>query len=100
MPRSWRGTFVCVSSLPRGSFGELYVPALEAKDLAIALEKERASLEPSERAAFGWALKQLVRAAWLLDDYGDLGNKQKVEGAYAIFDEAAEVLGSLGGASR
>ena len=35
-----------------------------------------------------WALKQLVRSAWLLDDYGDMGNRTKIEETYVLFSES------------
>ena len=38
------------------------------------------------------AVRHLVRAAYLLDWYGDLGNKQQVSGAYDIFAEAAHTI--------
>jgi hypothetical protein len=62
----------------RGVWNELYIPALEAKSLALALEK-KAGQDVS------LPVKRIVRAAWLLDIYGDLGNRLKVESAYEIF---------------
>ncbi|MGH9320842.1 MAG: heavy metal-binding domain-containing protein [Vicinamibacteria bacterium] len=84
--------------LERGGLNEIYIPALEAKDLAIALEAHLA--EAPDRASLTWALKELVRAAWLLDEYGDRGNREKVESAYRPFDEAANEIASLFGVLR
>lgn len=68
-----------------GSWADLYIPALEAKDLVLAL---------SAQAGGSVALpaKKLVRAAWLLDTYGDLGNRLEVEKAYQLFEEGMSAL--------
>jgi len=84
--------------LARGGFTEIYVPALEAKDLALALERHVSSSK--DPASLAWALKELVRAAWLLDDYGDLGNKEKLLLAYDRFQEAAAQIASSYGVAR
>ncbi len=69
----------------RGAWADLYIPALEAKDLVLALRKEEG--ETIERPA-----KKLVRAAWLLDVHGDRGNRLEVEAAYRLFEEAVTEL--------
>ena len=62
----------------RGAWPDLFIPALEAKDLALALlEREGDKVE--------LPVKTLVRAAWLLDLYGDLGKKAEVEAAQRLF---------------
>jgi hypothetical protein len=76
--------------IARGAFGEIYVPALEAKDLALALEVHAPGAR--DPAFLAWALKELVRAAWLLDDYGDLGNREKILLARDRFEEASEAI--------
>ncbi len=73
----------------QGAMDRIYLPALQAKDLAVALESHLAELPVDRQGTLQWALKELVRTAWLLDDYGDLGNKEKVDSAYALFDRAA-----------
>jgi hypothetical protein len=80
--------------LARGGFNEIYVPALEAKDLALALE------DRAHPVALAWALKELVRAAWLLDDYGDLGNKEKISVAFDSFQQAARQIAYAYGVKR
>jgi hypothetical protein len=45
----------------------------------------------------GLAVKQLVRSAWLIDGYGDLGNRQAVEEAFAMFAAAVDGLKRLHG---
>ncbi len=84
--------------LARGAFTEIYVPALEAKDLALALEAR--PLTVRDPAALAWAIKELVRAAWLLDDYGDLGNREKLLTAHERFEEATATIASSFGIQR
>jgi hypothetical protein len=71
--------------IQRGSWPDLYIPALEAKDLTLALVDRE-----GERVAV--AAKKIVRAAWLLDTYGDLGNRLEVESAYRLFEEGIRQL--------
>ena len=72
-----------------GAFTEVWIPALEAKDLALALTPHIGQLAVDRQLQVHLAVKELVRSAWLLDWYGDLGNRQRVESAYAIFGRAA-----------
>jgi hypothetical protein len=72
----------------RGAWPDLYIPALEAKDLVLALIRKEG--ERIERPA-----KKLVRAAWLLDTHGDRGNRLEVEAAYRLFEEAVNDLAAL-----
>src|SRR5687768_204040 len=75
-----------------GNFAAVWVPAFQAKDLAIGLEPHIAHLAPAAREAAEPALQRVVRFAWLLDSFGDLGNRQQVEDGYAAFAQAmAEV---------
>lgn len=71
----------------RGAWQDLYIPALEAKDLVLALVAKEG--ERVERPA-----KKLVRAAWLLDTHGDRGNRLEVEAAYRLFKAAVAELES------
>jgi hypothetical protein len=73
----------------KGSFGEVWVPALQSKDLALALDARTKELPPARRSGATASVERLVRAAWLLDEYGDLGNRQQVESAFAAFSAAA-----------
>ena len=83
----------------QGNFAAVWVPAFQAKDLAIALEPHIGHLAPAARDAAEPALQRLVRFAWLLDSFGDLGNRQQVEGADAAFaGAAADVSKAFGGA--
>lgn len=69
----------------RGAWPDLYIPALEAKDLVLALREKE-----GDRVAL--SAKTIVRAAWLLDTYGDLGNRLEVESAYGIFEKGIRQL--------
>jgi hypothetical protein len=83
----------------QGNFAAVWVPAFQAKDLAVALEPHIGSLQPASRDAAEPALQRLVRYAWLLDSFGDLGNRQQIEEAYAAFARAAtDVSTAFGGA--
>lgn len=77
-----------------GRFTEIFVPALQGKTLALELES-RADLEhlPARRQnELRIAVRHLVRSAYLLDWYGDLGNRQQVGGAYDIFSASVNEI--------
>ena len=73
-----------------GRFTEVFIPALQGKELALELETRTdvENLPSRRRNDLRIAVRHLVRAAYLLDWYGDLGNKQQVSGAYDIFAAA------------
>ena len=71
--------------IARGVWPDLYIPALEAKDLVLALHEK-------ESALIRAPAKKLVRAAWLLDVYGDMGNRLEVEEAYRLFEASIREL--------
>ena len=73
----------------KGAFAAIYVPAFQAKDLALALDEHKGELTPERRKVAEPAIAKLVRAAYLLDAFGDIGNKQRISEAYAKFVEAA-----------
>jgi hypothetical protein len=80
--------------IQRGNFSEIYVSALQAKDLALALDAHARELPATERARVSGSVKRLVRSAWMLDTYGDLGNRAQIAGAYASFSAAVAELES------
>jgi hypothetical protein len=80
--------------IDRGSFASIYVPAFQAKDLALALDAHKDSLTPEKRKVAQPAIAQLVRSAYLLDAFGDLGNKQQITDAFAIFAAAVSDIQS------
>jgi hypothetical protein len=78
--------------LKSGALGGLYVPALRAKDLALEIQAAqpaatRNTIEPS--------VKQIVLAAYQLDNYGDLGDAQKAQDAFRDMSRAVAQLDSL-----
>jgi hypothetical protein len=76
------------SLIDQGRWADLFIPALEAKELALAYS-EMAGERP-------WvALKRIVRGAWLLDLYGDQGDRIRVGEAYEIFAEGMRGLPEL-----
>ena len=82
------------SFIDKGTFAAIYVPAFQAKDLALALDEHQQELTPERRRLAGPAIAKLVRSAYLLDAFGDIGNKQQISEAYAKFVEAAHDIRS------
>jgi hypothetical protein len=80
-----------VSSLVKsGNFGGIYVPALQAKDLALAIQSKTPNQEAAEAP-----IKQIVVSAYQLDNYGDLGDREKINEAYRNFTAAVSALEAL-----
>ena len=79
----------------RGAFTEIFIPALQAKELALALQDHGSELPEAGRNQVRIAVRQLVRAAYLLDWYGDLGNKTDVDSAYRVFGAAVGEIGTV-----
>jgi hypothetical protein len=83
-----------VASLVKsGTYGGIYVPALRAKDLALEIQARQDSLP--EKQAIEADVKRLVVAAYELDNYGDLGDSEKIAGAYRDFTAAVSGLSSV-----
>jgi hypothetical protein len=78
-----------------GDFAAVYIPAFQAKDLAVAMEAHSAQLPTYKRKILEPAIKRLLRAAWLLDAFGDLGNREQITGAYVDFAAAVSDIESL-----
>jgi hypothetical protein len=74
--------------IAEGNFAAVWVPAFQAKDLAVALEPHLGHLAPEARASAEPAIQRVVRFAWLLDAFGDVGNRQQLESAYSAFASA------------
>jgi hypothetical protein len=88
--------------IAEGAWTRVYLPALEAKELALSLEERALALEEGRggwdrdrRAALGRAVRSLVRAAWLLDLAGDRGDGPAVRKEYAHFEEGITALRQL-----
>ena len=84
-----------VEMIERGAFTEIFIPALQAKEFALALQDHGAELSERDRNQIRIAVRHLVRAAYLLDWYGDLGNKTDVDSAYTVFGSAIREISVL-----
>ena len=74
--------------IDRGAFAAVYVPAFQAKDVALALDAKKDTLPQDRQRKVGPAVDRLVRTAYLLDAFGDLGNKQQIIDAFKQFSTA------------
>jgi len=81
--------------IDQGQFASVYVPAFQAKDLALALDERKNDLPPDHLRVAAPAIKRLVRSAWLLDAFGDIGNKQQISDAYTQFAAAVKEVESV-----
>lgn len=81
--------------IERGAFADVWVPALQGKDLALALDIYARDLPAERRKLVAAAVKRLVLSAWRLDAYGDLGNRQQIGETYARFAAAVAELDSV-----
>ena len=80
------------SLLKSGSLGGIYVPALQAKELALEIQATQAE---ANRDAIEASVKQIVLAAYQLDNYGDLGDAGKAQEAFRSMSAAIATLDSL-----
>jgi Heavy metal binding domain len=78
--------------LRSGALGGLYVPALRAKDLALEVQAKQPD---ARREAIEPSVKQIVVAAYQLDNYGDLGDGLKAQEAFRAMSNAVTQLDSL-----
>src|SRR5262249_42447759 len=88
-------TTVIGELVKKGAFGEVWVPAFQARDRALALDVRSPQLPPARRLTAGSAIERLVRAAWALDAAGDTGNRADVEDAYGAFVAASKEIEQL-----
>ena len=84
-----------IDLVTRGAFTEIFIPALQAKELALALHDRAEALPARARNDVRIAVRSLVRAAWLLDWYGDLGNRQQVDEAYDVFGSSVTTISRI-----
>jgi len=70
----------------RAPLGEYWVPALRTKDLALALVNDHQQEIPAgKRAAAENAARRLLRTAYAIDNFGDLGDFEKIVSAHEEF---------------
>jgi heavy metal-binding protein len=73
------------SFIDEGNLGMVYVPAMLAKDVSLALADHGGELRGDQVVPLTLAVKRLVVAAWRLDQYGDLGDRERLTSVYADF---------------
>lgn len=78
-----------------GELGQVWLPAMGTKTVALVLDTHVSSLPERQRAAASLAVKQIVMASWDIDNYGDLGNLQKITEAYQRLASAVQNLKAL-----
>ena len=81
--------------IDRGKFPDVWLLAFEAKDLALAMSAHAARLPADKRQLLEPAIRRLLQAAWLLDAFGDVGNREQVTAAYGDFRSAVAGIESL-----
>ena len=80
------------SLLKSGTLGAVYVPALQAKDLALEIQAKQSG---GNHDAVEASVKQIVLAAYQLDNYGDLGDGEKAQEASRSMRAGITQLASL-----
>jgi hypothetical protein len=83
------------SLVKSGSFAAIYVPALQAKDAALDIQARQAAAKGIDADDLEESVKQIVLGAYQLDTYGDLGDGEKVNEAFATFSAGITSLDSL-----
>jgi hypothetical protein len=87
------------SLLKSGALGGIYVPALQAKDVALEIQSQHATAA-IDQELLETRVREIVLAAYQLDNYGDLGDGVSVQEAYRRFDLAISQLESLVSGAR
>jgi len=85
------------SLIDHGSFSNIWVVAFQAKALGLAMNDHAAELPTYKRQLLEPVITRLVRSVWLLDAFGDLGNREQINRAYADFVAAVSEIESLFG---
>lgn len=70
-------------TITSGAYGQVWVPAMGTKTVALVLESHADAFPVDARTTARTAIKAIVTSAWELDTYGDLGNREKLDAAYA-----------------
>jgi hypothetical protein len=84
----------------RGGLSEVWVPALQGKELALALELHAREFPDATRAVVETASRAIVLAAFRLDSAGDRGEREVVERAAGEFASAVKTLEATFGGPR
>jgi hypothetical protein len=83
--------------LKSGTLGAIYVPALQAKDLALSIQS--AQPDPAQDA-IETSVRQIVIAAYQLDNSGDLGDAAQAQEAFRNMNAAIAQLASVVSGAR
>jgi hypothetical protein len=83
------------SLVKAGSLSEVWLPAMGTKTVALVLGDRASELPAPKQAQVTSAVSRVVTSAWLIDGYGDLGNRGKIVEAY---DQLASAIADLEGA--
>jgi len=75
-----------------GNLASVWLPAMGTKTVALALDSHARSMPERQRIQVTAAVRRVVTAAWQLDAFGDLGNKQKILEAYQRLASAVSDL--------
>lgn len=86
--------------LGRGGLSELWVPALQGKELALALEYHAREFPAAKQQAVASATREVVQAAFRLDSAGDRGERDAVVKAAEQFTQGVTALESAFGGRR
>jgi hypothetical protein len=78
--------------IDEGSLGLVYVPATLAKEISLALADRANELRGDQVVTLTLAVRRLVLAAWRLDQYGDLGDRERV---VIVYDEFASAVADI-----
>jgi hypothetical protein len=87
-------------TVARGGLSEVWVPALQAKELALALELHAREFPAERRAVVESAAREIVLSAFRLDASGDRGERDQVAAAAAALAEAVGTMESAFGVKQ
>jgi len=87
------------SLLDQGMLTAVWKPAIDTKDEALQLADHSRDLPDDKRVALDDAVHRLMLAAWQLDSFGDLGDKQKLMRAYNAFAQAVQDVKAIYGST-
>jgi hypothetical protein len=84
----------------RGGLSEVWVPALQGKELALALEFHAREFPPQRQEDVAVATREVVQAAFRLDWAGDRGDRDQVLKAAQQFEKGVAGLEAAFGGQR
>lgn len=87
-------------TVERGGLAEVWVPGLQGKELALALEFHAREFPDARKARIAEAVHAIVLAAFRLDSAGDRGDRETVDKSAKDFAAAVAVLDSEFGGRR